>query len=396
MRRVTIALALSLCATFISACTQEPLPSRIAVLHLGGSTLDREALDLVGLHIRAEALTAAIPLLEEARTDTVVLRISSSAGSSDEALRIAQVIQTEFKPRFRTVTWVDTAWGSAVPIAWTADEVVMSSSGEIGLAFAWIESCLTWGPPAGRITSLEDWLAFGDRVSAWSGRDPVLMSALQSLHPLSYNIDAVGQRIWRADAHGQVVITHGNSDFRLNAATAVSLDIAVGIADSSAELAMSLGHASGAWVGKDADALLQRHAVEAEQRRRISEQLWLDYHAALGEPVTEMRRGAGTPSIEATARRHFKALETLIREYPYLSFWALGMSDLQWLEWRHNQQQRFARSQRSFSRVPKLRRGRRIAGVQGRSHGHAFRPDHGTRRVTILSSPPAPDWAHQS
>ncbi len=228
---------------------------RAAILTLEGT---------VGIQMCAKPLKDAIPLLEKDGVDIVVLKINSGGGLLLEIQRLSDVIQNEYKPRFQTVAWIESAISAAAMTAHTVEDIYFKPNGNYG-ACTGFRGMLD----AMKGRSLEEALFMMEKISARgkhpkeimramqiSGEDSVLQE-LQISGPsgkLSADIDeTTGEVRWYQDHTGKHILNPKTGEFKIltfNAPEAVKFKFARGIAETPDELARQMGYNEIEWVGK--------------------------------------------------------------------------------------------------------------------------------------------------
>ena len=184
---------------------------------------DEENGDMVGVYMTAEQLKKAIPYLEQELgkdgQGIVVFRIHSGGGLALEVQRLSDVIHNEYKPRFRTVAWIDTAISAAAMTAHCLEEIYFTSQGNYG-ACTMFSGALV----AAKGRSLEDALVLMEKISARGGYDPLIMRAMQIQQPLSATIDADGIVHYYGDTtSGDFIVNRENEILTFNAITAAKV-----------------------------------------------------------------------------------------------------------------------------------------------------------------------------
>lgn len=221
---------------------------RAAIITLG-SRDEREG-DTIGIDIQAFELMEMIPMLEEELgtdgTGVVVFRITSGGGLLLEIQRLSDVIQNEYKKRFRVVAWIDSAISAAAMTSHAIEEIYFTPQGNYGACTGWSGQLKA---VAGR--GLEEVLYQMEKISARGGYDPLVMRAMQIQVPLSATIDANGEVHFYADAtSGNILVNRDNEILTFNAATAAEVKFSRGTANTIDELAKLMGYQELTWVGK--------------------------------------------------------------------------------------------------------------------------------------------------
>jgi membrane-bound ClpP family serine protease len=95
----------------------------------------------VGIQMTAKTLRDILPALErELGTDgtgIVVFKINSGGGLLLEIQRLSDVIQEEYKPRFRTVAWIESAISAAAMTSHAIEEIYFMPRGNYGACTGW-------------------------------------------------------------------------------------------------------------------------------------------------------------------------------------------------------------------------------------------------------------------
>ena len=130
--------------------------------------------DTVGIQINATAWERVVPMLEKDNIDTVVVRINSGGGLLLEVDKFHKVFIEGYKPRFRTVAWVESAISAAAMSPWVLEEFYMMPEGNIGGATAWSGNL-----KAVQGVGLEQVLHQMEKASVIGKRDPAIARAMQ-------------------------------------------------------------------------------------------------------------------------------------------------------------------------------------------------------------------------
>jgi DNA-binding XRE family transcriptional regulator len=221
---------------------------RAAVITLGSR--DPGHGDTIGIDIQAYELREMLPMLEEELgtdgTGVVVFRITSGGGLLLEIQRLSDVIHNEYKKRFRTVGWIDSAISAAAMTAHCIEEIYFTPQGNYGACTGWYGAL-----QAVKGRGLEEVLYMMERISARGGYNPLIMRAMQIQQPLSATIDANGEVHWYADAKsGEIVVNRENEILTFNAETAARVKFSRGTANSIEDLQRLMGYRELHWVGK--------------------------------------------------------------------------------------------------------------------------------------------------
>ncbi len=220
---------------------------RAAIITLG-SRDSREG-STIGIDIQAYALREMIPMLEQELgtdgTGIVVFRITSGGGLLLEIQRLSDVIQDEYKKRFRTVAWIDSAISAAAMTAHCIEEIYFTPQGNYGACTGWFGALQA---VSGR--GLEQVLYQMERISARGGYDPLIMRSMQIQVPLSASIDANGEVRFYPDAtSGDILVNRDNEILTFNANSAAQVKFSRGTANTIQELQALMGYQELEWVG---------------------------------------------------------------------------------------------------------------------------------------------------
>jgi hypothetical protein len=218
---------------------------KAAIITLG----DEENGNMVGVYMTAETLRRAIPLLEQElgtdHTGVVVLRFHSGGGMGLEVQKISDVIQNEYKTRWRTVGWIETAISAAAMSAHCLEEIYFTTQGNYG-------ACVGFYSLSHAVEGfdLQKSLAEMERISARGGYNPLIMRAMQLQMPLSAHVDPNGEVKWYADSSsGDIIVNRPTEILTFNAVSAMRVKFSKGTADSLSELARAMGYKELDWVG---------------------------------------------------------------------------------------------------------------------------------------------------
>lgn len=219
---------------------------RAAVITLG----DEVNGNIVGVYMTADILKRAIPELErELGTDgtgIVVLRVHSGGGLLLEVQKLSDIIHNEYKKRWRTVGWIDSAISAAAMTAHCLEEVYFTSQGNYGActAFAGTLDAAVEDRP------LEEILAQMERISARGGHNPLIMRSMQIQDPLSATITRDGDVRYFPDlTSGEFIVNRDKEILTFNANSAAKVKFSRGTADTLPALTKLLGYQEIDWVG---------------------------------------------------------------------------------------------------------------------------------------------------
>jgi len=225
---------------------KKPGEVRGVVLTLG----DREN-NMVGVYMVANVLEEVIPTLEKEigtdHTGVVVLRITSGGGYGMEVQKISDVVHNEFKKRWRTVGWIETAISAAAMSAHCLEENYLTTNGNYGACTGFYGSLDK--PVEG--FELQQSLAQMERISSRGGYNPLIMRAMQIQQPLSATILPTGEVKWYGDAtSGEILVNRDNEILTFDHVLAEKVKFSKGTADTLDQLTKLMGYQEVNWVGK--------------------------------------------------------------------------------------------------------------------------------------------------
>lgn len=291
--------------------------TRVAILNFGPPESWQGTVgSLVGGQIRAAAFKAAIPLLEKDKVDVAVIRVNSGGGALSELQPFQDVFEQEYKPRFRTVAWIESAISAAAMSPYVIEEMYFMRKGNLG-------ACTGWFGDLKNVegVSLELVLAQMERASKLGKRDPAIMRAMQIQEPLSVDVDASGNVTWRQDLHGQVVINPANRILTLNASDALKYKFAQGLADTTDELFKALGLQEAVIAGKEASDFIDKSMREADKTEKRFQETLAKYNTAVsdGESLAGDANKKDRARQVGIARRLLSELKRLYEANPLIA-----------------------------------------------------------------------------
>jgi hypothetical protein len=280
--------------------------TRMAILNFGPPQEWGEFGNTVGLEISVDAFRRAVPLLEKAKVDVVVIRVNSGGGLLLETPRFMELFETVYKPKFRTVAWIQSAISAAAMSPWVLEEFYFYRKGNMGACTAF----------SGRLNAvkgygLEAILADMESASVKGKRDPKIMRAMQIMEPLSVDIDEAGNVVWRQDENGQHVLNRADQVFTINANDAIRFRFARGIADTKEELVQAMGLQEVEWVAQDATALIDKSLRDNDRANKEFNEIYTKYAEAKGiasQLPDKQRRGM----MVNQARQHLATLRRMV------------------------------------------------------------------------------------
>lgn len=312
---------------------------RIAVITLGEGG-DK---DMVGLFMTAEALKRAIPLLEDEGVTDVVFRVNSGGGALLEIQKLSDVIQNEYKPKFRVVAWIESAISAAAMTSHCIEEIYFMPQGNYGACTGWF-GALT----AVKGRELEEVLYMMEKISARGKHDPQIMRSMQIMEPLSCTIDdSTGEVHWYNNLDGQYIVNPKERILTFNASDAVKYKFAKGIASSIDELAKLMGYNEYVFVGKPT-AGVAYPVSRAEQLQRDFRNRTFDDQSRTRqyqvEYVGAIQAAQATPLADrgkfvAKARRALDQIRAMVKNNPNFALFVFGMSQDRFKDWLNEQEE---------------------------------------------------------
>jgi len=242
-----------------------------AVITLG----DEENGNMVGVYMVAHILHDALPVLEKElgndRSGIVVLRFHSGGGYTKEVQELSDVIHNEYKPRFRTVGWIETAISAAAMSAHCIEEIYFTSQGNYGACteFTSLQN-------ASEGFRLEQILAKAEGFSRRGGWDTKIMRSMQVQDPLSAKIDENGTVQYFNDlTSGDIIVNRAKEILTFNANSAKQVKFSRGTADSLEELAHLMGYQEIDWIGQKMDKVpwpvSKAEKMQMDYRKKVHE-----------------------------------------------------------------------------------------------------------------------------
>lgn len=290
--------------------------TRVAILNFGPpSSWQGGYGDMVGVQISAEAFRKAIPLLEKAKVDVVVIRVNSGGGYGLEVGKFHQIFEKEYKPRFRTVAWIESAISAAAMSPWVIEEMYFFPKGNIGACTGWSGNLV-----ATKGFQLEMMLVQMEEASKLGKKDPSIMRAMQVLDaPLSVDIDESGKVIWMQNEQGKYVLNPKTQIYTMTASEAVQFGFARGVAANNDELAKAMGLQEVEWVALDATNLVDKSIKDNDAAEKRNQEVLRKYmfHIGLAQQLPDkQRRGAEL----AICKRLLNELKTMVKLNPNFEF----------------------------------------------------------------------------
>lgn len=308
---------------------RRPGVPRAAVISLEGT---------VGIQMAAKTLEDLIPVLEkELGTDgsgIVVFKINSGGGLLLEIQKLSDVIHNEYKHRFRTVSWIESAISAAAMTSHCVEEIYMLPEGSYGACTGWSGALV-----AVKGRGLEGVLYMMEQISARGGYDPKIMRAMQINEPLSCTIDPrTGEVTWYQNEDGQYLVNAGDKILTFTAPDAYKYGFSKGTAADLDELTKAMGYQEIDWVGekrvgyiypisKAEDMMLAYRARVTDDEERTNE-YFVNYQQARGIAAQAPRETR--PRFVGRAKQHLRKIESMVRNNPNFALLTWGMSLEDW------------------------------------------------------------------
>lgn len=319
---------------------------RAVILTLG----EQPGRDMVGLYTAAKPLRDAIPVLEEEiGTDgsgVVVFRVRTYGGMVIEISKLHEVILKEFKPRFRTVGWVEIAISAGAATSTVLDELYFTTDGIYGAAVGFRSEGGVMKAMEGM--SFEEFVYYMEKMSAAGGRAPEIFRAMQNTVPLSATIDENGDVKWFQDeTTGKILVNPADKVLTFNARQAVDLKFARAIIDDYRDLPKAMGYQELTWVGKNvkdvswpvskAEELQQRYRDRVHDDETRTNAFLLDFQGSV-----EAAQGAGEKrdrvKMVGRARQALDRIKAMVKNNPNFALTIFNQLPEQWPIWIEEQE----------------------------------------------------------
>lgn len=302
---------------------------------------------MVGMQMASKPLEDAIPLLEQEGVTDVVYKVNSGGGYLLEIQKISDVLEFQYKPKFRTVAWIESAISAAAMSSYCLEEIYFMPNGNFGGCTGWSGSL-----DAVKGRGLEEVLHMMAKISARANRNPAVMRAMQisgspdvmqqlGISPpsgeLSANIDPrTGEVTWFQDQSGQHVLNpkHGVLILTFDALEAEKFKFSRGTARTHDELARQMGYTEYVFVGKPVRGVAwpvsKAEEAQIEWRRGISEaqarfgEIVTSYQAAVQQAQSSQDKTIRGSFINR-ARNHLNSLRNIAKRFPiFVMFYNLN------------------------------------------------------------------------
>ncbi|HYE60913.1 MAG TPA: hypothetical protein VD997_02860 [Phycisphaerales bacterium] len=334
--------------TGAAATTAAPAPKKntgapkAAVITLG----DEENGHMVGIYMTAHQLEQMIPILEkELGTDgtgIVVLRVHSGGGLTLEVQKLSDVIHNEYKKRWRTVAWIDSAISAAAMTSHCMEDIYFTRQGNYGAATQYSGAL---NATKGR--GLEEVLHRMEKISARGGHHPLIARAMQIQQPLSCTVRENGKVDWYGDVtSGEMVINPIGEVLTFNSETALKCGFSKGTCETLEELTKAMGYTELEWVGNNVRGFpwpisaAEKNNMEWRKKVKKDEDLTRKYQV---DYTTAINMAAQSPPEDrgkflGKARQALEQIQRMVKNNPNFSFMAFNMLMDEFDDWVKEQE----------------------------------------------------------
>lgn len=286
--------------------------TRVAILNFGPpSEWQGTAGNMVGTVVNAKAWEDAIPMLEKDNVDVVVVRINSGGGLLAEMAPFQNLYEKKYKPRFRTVGWVESAISCAAMSPYVLEEFYFMPEGNLGACTGWHGNL-----EAIKDEGLSDILYRMEQVSAMGKRDPKIMRAMQIQEPLSANIDDNGNVTFFQDESGSIKVNAPKRILTLTADVAEKIKFSRGTAATKEELAKAMGLGEVEWVGKAASDYIDQNMRKNDTAEKKFGVIYGKYAMAV-QAAASLQDDRRKTEV-GVAKRHLEELKQVAKLNPNL------------------------------------------------------------------------------
>lgn len=287
--------------------------SRVAILNFGPpGNWQGKVESTVGIEISNKAWRDAMPMLEKDNVDVVVVRVNSGGGLALETPKFHETFN-EYKRKWRTVCWVESAISAACMSPWVIEEWYFLPEGNAG-------GCTMFSGPLIMSTgwSLLDVLLLMEKASADGRHAKEIMRSMQITEPLSCNIDENNNVTWFQTAAGKYIVNPAGQILTFNARDAVKYGFAKGIAATPEELMKVMGINEFEIAGKEATRFIDDNMRKNDEANKTYEQTYVKYQIALrGARALQGEENRERRLIEVgVAKRHLNTLEKMVSINP--------------------------------------------------------------------------------
>ncbi len=275
---------------------------------------------MVGMQFSATPLEELIPWLEEQDVDVVVFKIKSGGGYALEVPILHDLLYNEYKPRFRTVAWIETAISAAAMTSHILEEIYFMPEGNYG-------ACTMWSGALQQSDeySTEKVIMMMEKVSAKANHPEAIMRSMQLGYPLSCNQNQNGDFTWYNSDEGEFLVNPKDRILTFDSEQAARFKFSKGTADNLDELTKLLGYPEVNWLGEHvAGEIFPISKAELEMREwrkgittaeEKFQTYFVKYNMSIGnaqsaQDITERGMFVGQ------ARRHLAVIKRAVKKFP--------------------------------------------------------------------------------
>ncbi len=283
---------------------------RIAVLNFGPpSSWQGFVGDMVGTVVNAKAWRDIIPMLERDKVTDVIVRINSSGGVASEVRPFNLLFQEEYKPRFRTVGWVESASGPAAIAPYPLEEFYFMPDGNLG-------ACT--GHP---FVDLDQIIRIMETASAAAKRDDKIARSLLLGAPLSCSIDGTtGEVTWFQDLSGSHVVNPVGKILTLTSDNAVKFKFARAVAATPDEVTKAMGYSKYEWAGREASKFIDENMRTNDDLEKHFVRYFNLYRNKLGAAESAPAYSTQRRSLVGIAKKHLEKMKKDWKINPNIGF----------------------------------------------------------------------------
>ncbi len=310
--------------------------TRVAILNFGPPSSWQDKIgNTVGLEISVKAFADVVPKLEKAKVDVVVIRVNSGGGLGLEVPKFQELFEKVYKPKFRTVAWIESAISAAAMSPYVIEEIYFLPEGNLGACTGWYGNLQNVEG-----VDLEEMLIMMEHASALGKRDPKIMRSMQIQEPLSCNIDPVtGEVTWFQDTSGQYLVNQPHTILTFNAKDALRYKFAAGIAATKEELAKAMGLNEVEWVAQDATDYVDQNMRECDKSEKTFQNAYEKFAIAYNL-AAQIQDCKARGSQIAIARRYLSEMRRLTNVNP--NFGLMRGVDEDWFRQRDEELRKLA------------------------------------------------------
>ena len=310
--------------------------TRVAILNFGPPSSWQDKIgNTVGLEISVKAFADVVPKLEKAKVDVVVIRVNSGGGLGLEVPKFQELFEKVYKPKFRTVAWIESAISAAAMSPYVIEEIYFLPEGNLGACTGWYGNLQNVEG-----VDLEEMLIMMEHASALGKRDPKIMRSMQLQEPLSCNIDPVtGEVTWFQDTSGQYLVNQPHTILTFNAKDALRYKFAAGIAATKEELAKAMGLNEVEWVAQDATDYVDQNMRECDKSEKTFQNAYEKFAIAYNL-AAQIQDCKARGSQIAIARRYLSEMRRLTNVNP--NFGLMRGVDEDWFRQRDEELRKLA------------------------------------------------------